>query len=97
LAWSITGVKEKPFSLDRCPAPLIRKFRRKKNRMSDGQPSEQTPGQGIALKLQDNDIKTTRVTRRTLCLFSLDAVFLGAGGALLGLPAKPAVKRSDAR
>jgi hypothetical protein len=65
--------------------------------MNDGQPPEQTPGQGIGLKLQDADIKTTRLTQRMLCLLSLDVLFLRAGGALLGLPAKPANKRSDAR
>jgi hypothetical protein len=65
--------------------------------MSDGQPPEQLPGQGTALKLQDEDIKTTRLTRRMLSLLTLDVLFLRAGGALLGLPAKPANKRSDAR
>jgi hypothetical protein len=96
LAWSITGVKEKPFTLDRCATPLVKNFSPKKH-MSVGQPPEQTPGQGTAWKLQDQDIKTTRLTRRTLPLLSLDILFLGAGGVLRGLPAKPANKRSDAR
>ena len=65
--------------------------------MSDEQPPEQTPGQSTAWKLQDHDIKTTRLTRRMLPLLSLDIVFLGGGGALRGLPAKPANRRSDAR
>jgi hypothetical protein len=96
LAWSIRGVKEKPFNLDRCASPLLKKLS-PKNHMSDGQPPEQTPGEGIAWKLQDQDIKTTRLTRRTLPLLSLDILFLGAGGVLRGLPAKPANKQSDAR
>ena len=65
--------------------------------MSGGQPPEQPPGHGTALKLQDEDIKTTRLTSRMLSLLTLDVRFLRAGGALLGLPAKPAAKRSDAR
>jgi hypothetical protein len=65
--------------------------------MSDGQPPEQAPGQGTAWKLQDQDIKTTRLTRRMLPLLSLDIVFLEAGGVLRGLPAKPPTRRSDAR
>jgi hypothetical protein len=65
--------------------------------MSDAQRSEPTPGQETAWKLHDQDIKTTRVARRALAFFSHEVVFLRAGGALLGMPAKPANKRSDAR
>jgi|GEM_PF-5061045 len=65
--------------------------------MSEAQRSEQIPGRGNAWKLHDQDIKTTRVSRRALAFFSHEVVFLRAGGALLGLPAKPANKRSDAR